>query len=217
MTDPRTPVFEAVRKISPPGVFNDPGNMVALHNILDALGAAREGVEDGFDHALSVILHHEGGYVNNPKDPGGMTNLGVTKSVWESYIGRTVTEAEMRALTPATVAPLYRRNYWNAVSGDDLPAALALCVFDFAVNAGPARANRYLQSLLRVAQDGKTGPMTVSAAKAFVAAHGERQAVIAYQEARRGYYRSLSTFATFGRGWLRRVDETESEALEMVA
>lgn len=217
MTDPRTPVFEAVRKITPPGVFNDPGNMVALHNILDALGAAREDTEDRFDHALAVILRHEGGFVNHPKDPGGMTNLGVTKAVWESYIGRNATEAEMRALTPATVAPLYRRNYWNAVSGDELPAALALCVFDFAVNAGPARANRYLQSLVRVAQDGKTGAMTVSAANAFVAAHGERQSVTAYQEARRGYYRSLSTFSTFGKGWLRRVDETETEALEMLA
>ncbi|MBB4857027.1 lysozyme family protein [Novosphingobium chloroacetimidivorans] len=197
-------------------MFSDPGNVLALDNLLDAFGVPVDGKADTFDRCLAVILKHEGGYVDHPKDPGGATNLGVTKATWEGYVRRAVSKADIRALTIEKVKPLYRKNYWDAVSGDNLPAGLALCVFDFAVNAGPARANRYLQALVGSAQDGKTGPATVSAAQAFVAAQGERTAVQAYQAARRGYYRSLGTFSTFGRGWLRRVDETEAEALEMV-
>lgn len=175
------------------------------------------GASDGaFERALRVILRHEGGYVNHPKDPGGRTNLGVTQRTWESWTGKPSSEAEMRALTPEKVAPVYRKNYWDKLRCGELPPALALCVFDFGVNAGPARAARYLQKLVGVVQDGVAGPATVAAVKAWAGRIGEAEAVRAYQNARRGYYRQLSTFATFGRGWLRRVDETETEALRMV-
>lgn len=182
--------------------------------VAKALGIAEAQI-DPFSEALREILHHEGGFANHPKDPGGMTNLGVTKRTWEGWTGRKASEAEMRALTPMTVAPLYRENYWNAVEGDKLPPGLALCVFDFAVNAGPGRAARYLQQLVGAPQDGKIGPQTLAAVAAYVDAHGEAEAVRAYQDARRGYYRSLGTFPTFGRGWLRRVDEVEAKAREM--
>lgn len=173
--------------------------------------------KSAFDVALTEILQHEGGFVDHPKDPGGMTNLGVTRETWESWTGKKASEAEMRALTPEKVAPVYRKNYWDALRCDDLPPALALCVFDFGVNAGPARAARYLQTLVGTAADGKMGPQTISATKAYVSAHGVAQAVKAYQQARRGYYRQLSTFSTFGRGWLRRVDEVETTALRLVS
>jgi lysozyme family protein len=172
---------------------------------------------DAFETALAEILHHEGGYVNHPKDPGGRTNLGVTQRVWEGWTGKAATEADMRALTPAKVAPLYRKNYWEAVGCDKLPAGLALCVFDFAVNAGPGRAGRYLQRMVGATQDGKVGPQTIAAVFGYVQSRGEVAAVRAYQDARRGYYRQLGTFKTFGRGWLRRVDEVERAALEMAS
>lgn len=168
---------------------------------------------DAFDAALAIILRHEGGWSNHSKDPGGMTNFGITKNTLEGWLGRAVTEKEMRALTPASVAPIYRKNYWDACRCDDLHPALALCVFDFAVNAGPARAVRYLQRIVGAPQDGMSGPVTIAAAKAFVASHGAAEAVRQYSDARRAYYRQLGTFATFGRGWLRRVDETETAAL----
>jgi lysozyme family protein len=168
-----------------------------------------------FDKALAVILHHEGGYVNHPRDPGGITNLGVTKNTWESWVKRAVTVPEMRALTPKHVAPLYKARYWDALRCDEIPAGLALCMFDFGVNAGPARAARYAQMMVGAGQDGKIGPRSIEAIKAFVAQHGEAEAVRQYQEARRGYYRRLPTFSTFGRGWLRRVDEVETEALKL--
>ena len=82
-------------------------------------------MKENFDEALKAILHHEGNFVNHPKDPGGMTNLGVTKRVWEEWVGHEVDEKAMRALTPADVDTLYRRKYWDKVRGDELPAAAA--------------------------------------------------------------------------------------------
>jgi lysozyme family protein len=175
-----------------------------------------DAISGAFERALKVILRHEGGFVNHPRDPGGMTNLGVTRATWEGWTGKKASEAEMRGLTHAKVAPVYRKNYWDKLRCDDLPPGLALCVFDFGVNAGPARAGRYLQRIAGAAQDGVVGPATIAAVKGLVGRVGEAEAVRQYQEARRGYYRQLSTFATFGRGWLRRVDETETEALRMV-
>jgi len=172
---------------------------------------------DHFDAALAVVLHHEGGFVNHPKDPGGMTNLGVTRWTWESWTGRAATEAEMRALTPAMVAPLYRKRYWDENRCGQFDPALALCVFDFGVNAGPARAARYLQRLVGAKQDGDVGPATLMAAADFVEREGAASAVRGYQALRETYYRQLPTFATFGRGWLRRVREVQDTALEWAA
>lgn len=170
-----------------------------------------------FDEALKVILRHEGGYVNHPRDPGGITNLGVTKNTWEAWTKKPATVADMRALTPAIVAPLYRARYWDDCRCGEMSPGLALCVFDFAVNAGPRRAVRYLQTMVGAVADGAIGPATIAAVKGFVAKHGDAEAVRQYQAARERYYRSLSTFDTFGRGWLRRVRETETEALKVAA
>lgn len=199
--------------------FNDPGNIHAFENLLDAWGLGRTAAfpADAFTAALDEVLKHEGGFVNHPQDPGGMTNLGVTRATWESWIGRHPTEAEMRSLTRAQVAPVYRKNYWDAVQCDALPPALALCVFDFAVNAGPARAARFLQQMVGAPVDGRVGPQTIAAVTAALGRSGPGGLIRAYQELRRSYYRQLSKFATFGRGWLRRVDEVEATALGMLA
>lgn len=198
--------------VAPDGVLGP----VTLQAIAQALGI-EDKPADAFTAALEEILHHEGGFVNHPRDPGGMTNLGVTKRTWEGWTGRPASEADMRALTRETVAPLYRKNYWDAVQGDKLPPGLALAVFDFAVNAGPARAARYLQRMVGVVQDGEIGPRTLAAVTGFVHQHSDAGAVRRYQEARRDYYRALGTFKTFGKGWLRRVDEVEKRALELAA
>ena len=118
---------------------------------------------NNFKHCLEIILHHEGGYVNHPKDPGGMTNLGVTKRVYESWVGKEVDESDMRALTPEDVAPIYEKNYWKSIKGDDLPGGLDLCIFDFGVNAGPGRAAKYLQTMIGTVADGGIGPNTLKA------------------------------------------------------
>lgn len=170
---------------------------------------------DRFPKALQIVLKHEGGYVNHPRDPGGRTNLGVTQRVWEAWIGRGATEQDMRALTPAKVAPLYRQKYWDKVRAPDLPPGLDLHVFDFGVNAGPARAIRYLQMMVGTNPDGRFGPATMRALSNYIDQYGTRKAVTRYGELREQYYRSLRTFATFGRGWLRRNREVTAAALEM--
>jgi len=161
---------------------------------------------------LETILHHEGGYVNHPKDPGGETNLGVTKRVYEDFGGTK----DMKDLTVEDVEPIYRKNYWDRVKGDDLPSGLDLCVFDFGVNAGTGRAAKYLQTMIGTVADGGIGPNTLKALATYVESEGIEGAIRNYQEARQEYYESLSTFETFGRGWTRRVDETTKMAIEMI-
>ena len=103
-------------------------------------------MKENFERALAAVLHHEGGFVNHPSDPGGMTNLGCTKKVWEEWVGHEVDEKAMRALTPADVAPLYKAKYWDKIKGDELPDGVDYVVFDCAINSGPGRAIKFLQS-----------------------------------------------------------------------
>lgn len=172
---------------------------------------------NNFNNCLSVVLHHEGGFVNHPKDPGGMTNLGVTKAVYEEWIGHKVDERIMRKLTPSLVAPLYRKKYWDVMKCDGIPRGLNLCVFDFGVNAGTNRSIRYLQRLIGAKEDGVFGPASFKQLTVKTVELGVNGLIDSFQDARRTYYRKLKTFPTFGRGWLRRVDEVEVAAKQMVS
>jgi lysozyme family protein len=161
-----------------------------------------------FDAALESVLRHEGGFVNHPKDPGGMTNLGVTKRTWENWIGREVDEAEMRALTPELIGPMYKQLYWDKIKGDDLPAGLDYVVFDAAVNSGPSRAAKWLQSAAGAVPDGLIGPATLRAVASFPAC----ELISAYQDKRLKFLENLATWDAFGRGWSRRVSEVSLTA-----
>ena len=165
-----------------------------------------------YQKCLDMILHHEGGYVNHPKDPGGETNLGVTKRVYEDWGGTK----DMKDLEVEDVAPIYRKNYWDRIKADDLPSGLDLCVFDFGVNAGTGRAAKYLQNLIGTVADGGIGPNTLRALANYVDSEGVESAIKNYQAERQSYYEKLKTFETFGRGWTRRVEETTESALEMI-
>ena len=169
-------------------------------------------MQTNYDKCLETILHHEGGYVNHPKDPGGETNLGVTKRVYEEWGGTK----DMKDLTVEDVAPIYKKNYWDKLKGDDLPGGLDLCVFDFGVNAGPGRAAKYLQSMIGTTPDGGIGPMTLAALQKYVDENGLVESIEEYQKRRQEYYEKLSTFATFGRGWTRRVNETTELAKKLI-
>jgi len=168
-------------------------------------------MKENFEEALKHILKYEGGYVNHPDDPGGMTNLGVTKRVWEQWTGKPANESEMRSLTPDLVAPLYKKRYWDAVRGDDLPSGVDLCVFDCAVNSGVGQSSKFLQRVVGVAQDGAIGPATLAA----VAKKEPGTIVAEFCHHREAFYKSLSTFATFGKGWMRRLDDVEAESRGM--
>lgn len=168
-------------------------------------------MKHNWDEALKHILKYEGGYVNHKDDPGGRTNLGVTQRVWEEWTGKPATEEDMRGLTPAMVAPLYKKRYWDAVRGDDLPSGVDLCVFDCAVNAGVGRASKFLQQAIGVPADGVIGPKTLTA----VTAKPADEVIKAFCNLREAHYKSLSTFATFGKGWMNRLGAVEAESKHM--
>jgi len=170
-------------------------------------------MKSNFESALQAILHHEGGFVNHPADPGGMTNLGVTKKVWEEWVGHEVDEKQMRALTPELVGPMYKAKYWDKIKGDDLPEGVDYCVFDAAVNSGPGRAAKWLQSCVGVEPDGGIGPKTLAA----VAAADPKQLVEDYAKRRLSFLSDLPHWGTFGKGWSRRVAEVQSTATTMTA
>ena len=168
-----------------------------------------------FYKCLEMILHHEGGYINHPEDPGGMTNMGVTKRVYEEWVGYAVSEHTMKNLKESDVAPIYKKNYWDRLKCDQLPEGLDLCVFDFGVNAGTGRAAKYLQMLIGATKDGAIGPKTLALVDEYVSLHGVPEAIDDYQDNRQKYYEKLKTFETFGRGWTRRNTETTEAAIRM--
>ena len=161
-----------------------------------------------FDYAMRLLLRHEGGFVNHPKDPGGMTNLGVTRAVWEAHTGKPATEADMRALTPQAVQPVYKARYWDAIRGDELPHGVDYCLFDCAVNSGPGRAVKLLQYVLHLKVDGVIGKNTMTA----IVAADPVELIEDYNQRRLDFLKSLPTWETFGKGWGKRVSEVELEA-----
>jgi len=164
-----------------------------------------------FDTCLNMLLKHEGGYVNHPEDPGGMTNLGVTKRTYDEFHGTDIDEEGMRNLNKSDVEPIYRSNYWNRCRCQDLPSGVDWAVFDFAVNAGTGRAAKALQQAVEAEQDGSIGPLTLMKVKDHEVVNIINRIAI-YREQ---FYRSLSTFDTFGKGWIRRNDETRRQAIHM--
>jgi len=166
-----------------------------------------------FPASLALILKSEGGFVNHPRDPGGMTNLGVTRNVWRDWVNRDVDEAEMRSLTPELVTPLYKDRYWDACKCDDLPRGVDYCVFDSAVNMGPSRAAKLLQAALEVKADGVIGRATIAAATAV----DPVELLEAFSLGKKAFYQSLATFQTFGKGWLNRVAHVQNAAEQMIS
>jgi len=167
-----------------------------------------------FEKALKRILKHEGGFVNDPLDSGGMTNLGVTKRVWEEFVGHPVSEADMRALTPEIIAPMYKMKYWNSSYCEVLPKGLDYVVFDFAVNAGTGRSVKTLQQAIGCVADGVIGPKTMAAIN-----DAEPKDLIAkFSDARADFYQGIVARkpdqARFIKGWLNRVEDARKLALE---
>ena len=172
-------------------------------------------MKDNFQTSLTPLLVHEGGFGNNPVDPGGMTNLGVTKVVWEEWVGHTVSEKEMRALTPTLVAPLYKRKYWDACHADELISGLDYAVFDFAVNSGPGRATKNLQTCIGLLPDGSLGPVTLATLNKYT---GEKASALIneYCNSRVKFLKTLKIWPVMGNGWERRVNEVKEASLRMV-
>ena len=179
--------------------------------IPQAASATIRDLDATFERALTHVLEMEGGYDEDPYDPGGPTNLGITLAEFVRDKGLELTsdnfatmKAELKAIPRDTVRRIYHDDYWQAAACPELPPALALFHFDAAVNQGVAGAARMLQQAVGAEVDGEIGPLTLAA----VASHPVEEALAAYADVRRRRYRALPTFWRFGKAWLSRVDTT---------
>lgn len=154
--------------------------------------------------AIDLVLLHEGGLVDHPRDPGGITNYGISIKAYP-HLGRE----GIRNLTREQAREIYHADYWTKVRGDELPPAAAIVCMDAAVNSGRFRAVRWLQGAAGTTVDGQIGPQTIAAC------HDKDQRNLArdYTELRMDFLHRLPTFDTFGKGWTRRVEETLEAAL----
>jgi lysozyme family protein len=145
-----------------------------------------------YDDAFKIILGEEGGYSNDPRDPGGETKFGISKRAYPAI--------DVKNLTIDQAKAIYLRDYWTPVRARDLPWPLGLYMFDCAVNQGVTTAVRLLQQTLGVVVDGEFGPLTMRAARA----SSERDAArfLAFRARR---YAGTANFDIYGTGWLTRL------------
>jgi lysozyme family protein len=150
-----------------------------------------------FDQAFDLLLGHEGGYVDHPRDPGGATRWGITERVARvaGYRG------DMREFPVTLAKRIAKAEYWDAVRADQLPPALRYAVFDAAYNSGPTQAAKWLQRALGVVDDGVIGPKTLAAASA-ASPCALRPRMLAQ---RLRFMTDLATWPAFGKGWARRI------------
>ena len=177
-------------------------------------------MKNNFESSLALVLKSEGGFTSDIHDNGnklpdgraGSTNLGVTQANWEAFVGHPVTWDNMKALKAETVAPFYKRKYWDMAHCDDLPTGLDYLMFDFAVNAGVGRAIKTLQTAIGVTADGALGPLSLSAINNLE----PKLLIERFTDAKEKFYKSLNN-PTYERGWLARVEQTEKSAMLMIA
>jgi lysozyme family protein len=160
-------------------------------------------MEDNRAACMAFVLREEGGYVNDPRDPGGETKFGISK--------RAHPDLDIKALTEAEAIALYTADEWRALACAHLPAGLDLVAFDAGVNSGVLRGARWLQQALKVTADGWIGPATLAA----VGGQPALPVIEAACAARQNFLHGLRTFATFGRGWSARVARVEARATTM--
>lgn len=166
-----------------------------------------------FEESLALVLKHEGGWVDDPHDPGGETNMGVTIGTWEDWVGHKVVPGSLKSLTVKDIAPLYKVKYWDKVKGDQLPNGVDYAVFDYAVLAGPSRATKTLQSCAGVNADGIIGPKTLAAVNSKNPVDLSR----CICDNRLAFLKSLPTWPRYGKGWSRRIADVRLTAARMSA
>lgn len=150
---------------------------------------------DLFDKYIERILGHEGGYVNNPKDPGGETKWGISK--------RAYPNVDIKNLTREDAIAIYRKDHWVATQINLLPTGLSFQVLDAAINHGSKRAIQWLQQAVGTMQDGVIGPATLGNVKVWAGGDASRL-ILNYLSIRLQFYTDIGGWDTFGKGWARR-------------
>lgn len=146
-----------------------------------------------FDTMFDRLLGNEGGYVNNPNDPGGETNWGISK--------RSYPNVDIKNLTRLQAKDIYYQDFWLPLNGDQLYDGVAFQLFDFAVNSGIQTAIRAFQRALNVADDGHFGPHSLAAAQAMP----EWQQIMRVLAERLDFMRKLKNWESFSAGWAGRI------------
>ena len=175
-------------------------------------------VQPEFERALKHVLEFEGGWTNDPQDPGGPTNKGITLEVYAENKGVKVSRRnhhalmkELREIPDGLVREIYLKRYWLRAGCEGFPSAVAFIHFDAAVNHGPTRAIKMVQQVVGVDVDGEIGPISLAAIN-----NGDLRAIVnGYANLRDRFYRSLHHFPRFGRGWLRRLVAARERALAL--
>ena len=178
-------------------------------------------MKGNWKQAFDGMIVAEGGFSDDERDPGnklpdgrrGSTMLGVTQYNWENYIGHKVTHEQMKKLTPANVEPMYKKKYWDAVRGDDLPSGIDYALFDMGVNSGPGRSIKLMQAALGINQDGGLGPITLKA----ISDSDPVELLEKFSQEKEAFYRSLSNFDIYGKGWLNRVASVKTKCLALIS
>lgn len=164
-----------------------------------------------FEKSLALTLKYEGGFVDNPFDPGGATNMGITLATLSNYRGHTATKLDVKRLTQTEASAIYLKQYWEPLLAQQLPAGVDMFMFDYAVNSGPARAVKALQSSLGLPPDGNVKVSTLQAALR----QDQTTLIRALASKRLGFLQQLRSFQQFGRGWKTRVEAVTAASLDL--
>lgn len=168
-------------------------------------------MKNNFGNALARILVYEGGKVDDPKDPGGRTNKGITQRTFNAWLRSKGSGArDVYTITDTEVAAIYEHEYWARVTGDELPAGLDLVMFDAAVNSGVGQSAKWLQSALKIDADGIIGAHTLDAIHAHTDIEGLIEDCCAHRLAT---LMMLSTWGRFGKGWHARIANVQKIAI----
>lgn len=174
-----------------------------------------------FGAAMQHLFEIEGGFVNHPSDPGGATNLGITRRTLANWRGVhpywDLPIEDVRKLTTSEATSIYAAKYWRRCNCDELPNGIDIAVFDYAVNSGPLRAISALQRLVGANVDGIVGPHTKSQIAAAIGNQQAHRLVGKYMDQRLQFLQSLKTFSTFGRGWSKRVASVRALAVAKIS
>ena len=170
-------------------------------------------MKENWESSLAHVLESEGGWSDHPSDPGGATMKGVTLNTYREYKRNPhITKEQLRNISDAEVADIYKKGYWDKCRCDSLRAGIDYLVFDAAVNMGVGRSSKLLQESVGVTADGQIGPITIAAANAA----DVDQTIEKFSQLKEDFYRSLPTFSVFGKGWLNRVANTKTFAEQLV-
>lgn len=170
-------------------------------------------MKENFKNIMPYIFSEEGGYADDPRDPGGATNMGITIKTLSAWKGHPVSKLDVEKLSQADATKIYQQQFWNKIDGDKLPSGVDYAVFDFAVNSGPGRAAKMLQGIVNQPEDAVIGAKTIAA----ISEHPPEVIINALCDARAAWLKGLSTAAAFGNGWLARVERVRSRALALAA